>query len=197
MQLLVITELFLPPRAAPRSGSPRPTAGRGEGDPHRHGRRARRRRVRRLAPNSVHRLALRRYRWLRPESLLMYLKLLATSLYVAARTASTPCMRDAHCPKADRLADRATRASARLVYVHGEELTAGDKAASSGRCASCSGASIARGGQQRLHATAGAPHGRLYRPVVLISPVSTRRSSAPACRAPTCARASAWVRTPG
>ena len=36
-------------------------------------------------PNTVHRLALDRHRWLRPESLAIYAKLVATSLVLAAR----------------------------------------------------------------------------------------------------------------
>ena len=75
-------------------------------------------------PNSVHRLALRRYRWLRPESLLMYLRLLATSLYVAARHRVDAVHAGRALPEGliawltGRLVCRPV-----LVYVHGEELT--------------------------------------------------------------------------
>lgn len=75
-------------------------------------------------PNSVHRLALRRYRWLRPESLLMYLKLVATSLYVAARHRVDAVHAGRALPEGliAWLTGRLLRRPV-LVYVHGEELT--------------------------------------------------------------------------
>jgi phosphatidylinositol alpha-1,6-mannosyltransferase len=75
-------------------------------------------------PNSVHRLTLQRHRWLRPESLLMYLKLLGTSLYVTARHRAAAIHAGRVLPEGfvawltGRVLHRPV-----LVYVHGEELT--------------------------------------------------------------------------
>jgi phosphatidylinositol alpha-1,6-mannosyltransferase len=75
-------------------------------------------------PNSVHRLTLKRYRWLCPESLLMYLKLLGTSLYIAAghRAAAIHAGRALPEGLIAWLTGRLLRRPV-LVYVHGEELT--------------------------------------------------------------------------
>jgi phosphatidylinositol alpha-1,6-mannosyltransferase len=75
-------------------------------------------------PNAVHRLALKRYRWLRPESLLMYVKLLGTSVYLAARHRVTAVHAGRVLPEGlvAWLSARLVGSPA-LVYVHGEELT--------------------------------------------------------------------------
>lgn len=80
--------------------------------------------VDRSHPNCVHRLVLRRYRWLRPESLLMYLKLLGTSIYLAARHRVAAVHAGRALPEGliAWISARLVRRPA-LVYVHGEELT--------------------------------------------------------------------------
>jgi phosphatidylinositol alpha-1,6-mannosyltransferase len=75
-------------------------------------------------PNVVHRLSLRRHRWLRPESLSMYGKLLATSL-------AAGCHHEFDAVHAGRvlpeglvglLVSRLVRRPL-VIYCHGEELT--------------------------------------------------------------------------
>ena len=75
-------------------------------------------------PNSVHRVSLRRVPWLRPESLGMYLRLLAKSLALAVRQP----FRAIHAGRAlpeGLVAWIVARLSCRsvTVYAHGEELT--------------------------------------------------------------------------
>jgi len=75
-------------------------------------------------PNRVHRLRLQRHAWLRPESLLMYLKLLGTSLYIAVRHRLAAVHAGRALPEGlvAWLTGRLLRRPV-LVYVHGEELT--------------------------------------------------------------------------
>jgi len=75
-------------------------------------------------PNSVHRVSLKRHAWLRPESLIMYLKLLARSLALSMRF-------DFEAVHAGRVLPEGLVAwfVARLIrkpvviYAHGEEIT--------------------------------------------------------------------------
>lgn len=75
-------------------------------------------------PNSVHRLALKRVRWLRPESLGMYAKLFFFSLWLALRNP----FRAIHAGRAlpeGLVAWAVGRLTGRkvVIYAHGEELT--------------------------------------------------------------------------
>lgn len=75
-------------------------------------------------PNTVHRLDLRRVAWLRPESLLMYLRLFIHSLWLAATRRFTAIHAGRALPEG-----LVAWAVARLtfhklvIYAHGEELT--------------------------------------------------------------------------
>lgn len=78
----------------------------------------------RAHPNTVHRLHLARNRWLRPESLAMYLKLLGRSLWTVLRHG----IREVHAGRAlpeglvAWLCGRAVGGRT-VCYAHGEELT--------------------------------------------------------------------------
>lgn len=78
----------------------------------------------RTHPNSIHRLALNRVPWLRPESLLMYGKLLLKSLALATSNRFTAIFAGRALPEGlvawaiARLLGRPV-----LIYAHGEELT--------------------------------------------------------------------------
>lgn len=75
-------------------------------------------------PNTIHRLELRRIPWLRPESLAMYLKLLAKALALVLRQRFDAVHAGRVLPEGlvallvARLARRPC-----VIYVHGEELT--------------------------------------------------------------------------
>lgn len=75
-------------------------------------------------PNTIHRLALERVPWLRPESLLMYARFLARSLRLALTTRFAAVMAGRALPEGlvawavGRLIGRQV-----LIYAHGEELT--------------------------------------------------------------------------
>ena len=75
-------------------------------------------------PNTVHRLALVRYPWLVPESLVMYLKLFFTSAWLAMRHRVSAVHAGRVLPEGfvalavARLSGRAV-----VVYAHGEEIT--------------------------------------------------------------------------
>ncbi len=75
-------------------------------------------------PNVVHRLNLRRYRWLRPESLAMYAKLLAASLATGLRHRFDAVHAGRVLPEGlvGWLVSRVIRKPL-LIYSHGEELT--------------------------------------------------------------------------
>jgi phosphatidylinositol alpha-1,6-mannosyltransferase len=80
-------------------------------------------------PNSVHRVRLQRHRWLRPESLAMYLKLLARSLALHARHRFAAVHAGRVLPEG--LVGLVIARLARLplvVYAHGEEITGWRKA---------------------------------------------------------------------
>lgn len=75
-------------------------------------------------PNTIHRLVLQRVPWLRPESLLMYLRLFARSLRLALTNDLAAVMAGRALPEGfvawavGRLFRRKV-----LIYAHGEELT--------------------------------------------------------------------------
>jgi phosphatidylinositol alpha-1,6-mannosyltransferase len=75
-------------------------------------------------PNTVHRLPLRRYEWLRPESLWMYLRLLGRALRLALPRRPAAVLAGRALPEGliawvvGRL-----RGARVVVYAHGEELT--------------------------------------------------------------------------
>jgi phosphatidyl-myo-inositol dimannoside synthase len=75
-------------------------------------------------PNSIHRLHLNRVSWLRPESLLIYLRFLAASVWLAFSRAFTAIHAGRALPEGlvgwlvARLTGRPI-----VVYAHGEELT--------------------------------------------------------------------------
>lgn len=75
-------------------------------------------------PNRIHRLALERVRWLRPESLLMYLRMLATGIALMLRHRFDAVHAGRALPEGlvGWLLARIFRRSL-LVYAHGEELT--------------------------------------------------------------------------
>ncbi|SIQ74329.1 phosphatidylinositol alpha-1,6-mannosyltransferase [Aromatoleum tolulyticum] len=75
-------------------------------------------------PNAVHRVGLRRVRWLRPESLGMYLKLFAKSLALALRQRFDAVHAGRALPEG-LVALGVARLTGRpvVVYAHGEELT--------------------------------------------------------------------------
>jgi phosphatidylinositol alpha-1,6-mannosyltransferase len=78
----------------------------------------------RTHPNTIHRLRLKRFAWLRPESLLMYVKLFATAAMLAMRYPFLAIFAGRVLPEGlvgwvvARL-----RGLPVLVYAHGEELT--------------------------------------------------------------------------
>lgn len=90
----------------------------------------------RAHPNTIHRLILKRSPWLRPESLVIYSKLLFKSLGLAIRHRFRAVFAGRALPEGivawvvGRLLG--TRV---LIYAHGEELPAGGEAGSSRRCA--------------------------------------------------------------
>lgn len=75
-------------------------------------------------PNSIHRLNLKRYRWMKPESLLMYIKLFLYSFKVAFAEPITTVHAGRVLPEGmiALLVGRAFRKSV-VVYAHGEEIT--------------------------------------------------------------------------
>ena len=75
-------------------------------------------------PNTVHRLTLRRHRWLRPESLGMYAKLLAASAALGLRHRFDAVHAGRVLPEG-LVAWVVARLTGRplLIYAHGEELT--------------------------------------------------------------------------
>jgi phosphatidyl-myo-inositol dimannoside synthase len=75
-------------------------------------------------PNSVHRVALRRYWWLRPESLAMYLRLLGKGLGLAMHCRFEAVHAGRVLPEGliGWLVAKAIRRPI-VVYAHGEELT--------------------------------------------------------------------------
>jgi phosphatidylinositol alpha-1,6-mannosyltransferase len=78
----------------------------------------------RTHPNNIHRLALKRSPWLKPESLLVYAKLFLTSLWLALRHRAVAVFAGRALPEGfvawavGRLTGRPV-----LIYAHGEELT--------------------------------------------------------------------------
>jgi phosphatidylinositol alpha-1,6-mannosyltransferase len=75
-------------------------------------------------PNTIHRLNLRRYGWLRPESLALYVRLFATSLKLALKNRFAAVLAGRALPEG--LVAWATgrlRGSKVVIYAHGEELT--------------------------------------------------------------------------
>jgi phosphatidylinositol alpha-1,6-mannosyltransferase len=75
-------------------------------------------------PNTVHRLKLRRHRWLRPESLLMYAKLAVASLAIGLRNEFDSVHAGRVLPEGivAWIVARVVRRPF-VVYAHGEELT--------------------------------------------------------------------------
>lgn len=75
-------------------------------------------------PNSIHRVSLSRHWWLKPESLVMYLKLLFTGLTVALRHRTSAVHAGRVLPEGlvgwliARLSGRPV-----IIYAHGEEIT--------------------------------------------------------------------------
>jgi len=75
-------------------------------------------------PNSVHRLQLRRLPWLKPESLLMYAKLLCKSLALVARNRFEAVFAGRALPEGlVALLVGRLRGLPVLIYAHGEELS--------------------------------------------------------------------------
>ncbi len=75
-------------------------------------------------PNSVHRLVLRRHPWLRPESLLMYMRLLSTSLRLVTQHRFIGVFAGRALPEGIvAWAVGRLRRCKVLIYAHGEELT--------------------------------------------------------------------------
>jgi phosphatidylinositol alpha-1,6-mannosyltransferase len=78
----------------------------------------------RTHPNTIHRIALKRVRWLKPESLLMYAKLFAKAVALASKRRFVAIFAGRVLPEGfvawaiARLVGRPV-----LVYAHGEELT--------------------------------------------------------------------------
>ena len=75
-------------------------------------------------PNSIYRLSLKRYPWIKPESLLMYINLLQKTLRLAISQSVTSIFAGRALPEGliALLIGRLTRCSV-LIYAHGEELT--------------------------------------------------------------------------
>ncbi|AOF83730.1 glycosyl transferases group 1 family protein [Methyloversatilis sp. RAC08] len=78
----------------------------------------------RLSPNTVHRLALKRYPWIRPESLPVYLEFFLKTLAVGWRNPVTQIHAGRVLPEG-LVAVRAGRLLKRpvVIYAHGEEIT--------------------------------------------------------------------------
>jgi phosphatidyl-myo-inositol dimannoside synthase len=78
----------------------------------------------RTQPNSIHRIALKRVAWLKPESLLIYVKLLVTAAGLVATRRFMAIFAGRVLPEG-LVAWAIARLSRRpvLVYAHGEELT--------------------------------------------------------------------------
>ena len=75
-------------------------------------------------PNNVHRIALRRLSWLRPESLFMYIKLLAVALSLAFRHSFDAVHAGRVLPEGlVALVVARLRGLPCTVYAHGEEIT--------------------------------------------------------------------------
>ncbi len=80
-------------------------------------------------PNTIYRLSLKRYLWLKPESLAMYAKLLWTSLRIAWRYPIASIHAGRVLPEGlvgwivARLVGASGRSLPLLVYAHGEEIT--------------------------------------------------------------------------
>jgi len=75
-------------------------------------------------PNRIHRLNLRRYEWLRPESLAMYLRMLARSLNLAFRHRFAAVLAGRALPEGLIAWCVGKLSGSRVViYAHGEELT--------------------------------------------------------------------------
>jgi len=75
-------------------------------------------------PNSVHRLALERYPWLRPESLVMYLKLFGKTVQLAFRHRFDAIHAGRVLPEGVvALAAARLRGLPCVIYAHGEEVT--------------------------------------------------------------------------
>lgn len=75
-------------------------------------------------PNTIHRLPLQRYAWMRPESLALYARLLARSLRLAFSNRFAAALAGRALPEGlvAWLAGR-LRGSRVVIYAHGEELT--------------------------------------------------------------------------
>jgi len=75
-------------------------------------------------PNSIHRLVLERYEWLKPESLLMYIKFFLSSLWLAVTRRITTLYAGRALPEG-LVALVVARLTGRpvFIYAHGEELT--------------------------------------------------------------------------
>jgi phosphatidylinositol alpha-1,6-mannosyltransferase len=78
----------------------------------------------RTQPNTIHRVALKRVRWLKPESLLIYLKLLLKAATLAATRRFVAIFAGRVLPEG-LVAWTIARLRGRpvLIYAHGEELT--------------------------------------------------------------------------
>lgn len=75
-------------------------------------------------PNTIHRLNLRRYAWLRPESLVMYTRMFATSLWLALAHRFAAVLAGRALPEGmvAWAVGRLTRSRV-VMFAHGEELT--------------------------------------------------------------------------
>ena len=75
-------------------------------------------------PNSIHRLAMKRYEWLKPESLFIYTKLFLRSLWLTVTRRITAIFAGRALPEG-LVALAVARLTGRpvLIYAHGEELT--------------------------------------------------------------------------
>jgi phosphatidylinositol alpha-1,6-mannosyltransferase len=75
-------------------------------------------------PNTIHRLNLRRYTWLRPESLALYVRLFATSLKLAITNRFAAALAGRALPEGlVAWAVGRLRGCRVVIYAHGEELT--------------------------------------------------------------------------
>jgi phosphatidylinositol alpha-1,6-mannosyltransferase len=76
-------------------------------------------------PNTVHRVSLRRYWWLRPESVLMYIKLLGVSLRLACTYQFDAVHAGRVLPEGlvGWIVARLIRRHMLVIYAHGEEIT--------------------------------------------------------------------------
>lgn len=75
-------------------------------------------------PNSIHRLTLKRWLWLKPESLIIYIKLFQKSLWLTIRQRITTILAGRALPEGliGLIVARLTGCLV-LIYAHGEELT--------------------------------------------------------------------------